>query len=259
MRSRPELSALMLAVLLVASAPTTIAAGEAPSREQVDSAVERVRADPDLATHETRTQLVWKNNQKKVRKDRPAPAFFGWLTNLLGWIAQASQMLFWLLIATFVAIIAVFLYRMFAARTTGARGKIFVAPTHVQDLDIRPESLPDDIGAEARRLWDQGERRAALALLYRGLLSRLAHTYQVRIRDSSTEGDCLSLAAATLGERQMEYATQLVRTWQRAIYGGLEIENEVIHGLCAGFDQHLDRPAATEAPRRAAFTSEAGA
>ena len=71
----------------------------------------------------------------------------------------------------------------------------FVAPTHVRDLDIRPESLPDDIGAAARALWDRGEHRAALALLYRGLLSRLAHVHRLPIRDSSTEGDCLALAA----------------------------------------------------------------
>ena len=44
----------------------------------------------------------------------------------------------------------------------------FVAPSHVRDLDIRPESLPDDVGAAALALWQRGEQRAALALLYRG-------------------------------------------------------------------------------------------
>src|SRR4029079_6929748 len=76
----------------------------------------------------------------------------------------------------------------------------FVAPTHVRDLDIRPESPTDDIGAAARQLWDRGEQRAALALLYRGMLSRLAHVHRVPIRDSSTEGDCVELASAQLPE-----------------------------------------------------------
>ena len=73
------------------------------------------------------------------------------------------------------------------------------------------------------------------------------------IRDSSTEGDCLTLAARMLEPRRTDYATRLVRTWQRAIYGGLSIDNAVVHELCAGFDTYLERPAAAEAPRRDAF------
>ena len=61
-------------------------------------------------------------------------------------------------------------------------------------------AFPPDIGAAARALWDRGEHRAALALLYRGMLSRLAHVHRVPIRDSSTEGDCLALAASHLTE-----------------------------------------------------------
>jgi len=168
-------------------------------------------------------------------------------------------MLFWLLIAALVGVIVVFLVRLFASRSGLSRGKDFIAPTHVQDLDIRPESLPDDIGAAARQLWDRGDRRAALALLYRGLLSRLAHVYEVPIRDSSTEGDCLLLAGRVLEAHRTEYATRLVRTWQRAIYGGLSIEDAVVYELCDSFDQYLDRPVITPAPRREAYTSGAAA
>ena len=77
--------------------------------------------------------------------------------------------------------------------TRGAR-----LPSHVRELDIRPESLPADIGAAVRELWLAGERRAALSLLYRGALSRLVHSYQVAIGDASTEGDCVRLARAAL-------------------------------------------------------------
>jgi hypothetical protein len=137
------------------------------------------------------------------------------------------------------------------------RNRRFVAPTHVQDLDIRPESLPPDIGAAARDLWDRGEQRAALALLYRGMLSRLAHVHEVPIRDSSTEGDCLALAARTLDASRVAYATQLVRTWQRAIYGGLTIETAEVWDLCAEFAAHLDGPTRTDAPPRTGFASGA--
>ena len=56
-----------------------------------------------------------------------------------------------------------------------------------------PRSLPADIGAAARALWDRGERRAALALLYRGLLSRLVHVHRLPIRDSRPKATALRL------------------------------------------------------------------
>ena len=121
----------------------------------------------------------------------------------------------------------------------------------MQDLDIRPESLPPDIGAAARALWERGEHRAALALLYRGMLSRLAHVHEVPIRDSSTEGDCLALAARKLDAARVAYVTQLVRTWQRVMYGGMSIEDGVAHELFAGFAQNLD--ASTDVPGGARF------
>ena len=121
----------------------------------------------------------------------------------------------------------------------------FVAPTHVQDLDIRPESLPPDIGGAARRLWDRGEHRGALALLYRGLLSRLAHVHRLPVRDSSTEGDCLALSAR-MEAAGRDYAARLIVLWQAAVYGHLDVDTTAVHALCDGFAPALDAPAAGE-------------
>ena len=125
----------------------------------------------------------------------------------------------------------------------------FVAPTHVRDLDIRPESLPDDIGGAARALWDRGEPRAALALLYRGMLSRLAHVHRIPIRDSSTEGDCLALAAHHLPQGRHEYASRLVQVWQRFVYGGQQVQPATVHVLCDDFGSVLDLAAPLESIR----------
>src|SRR6202000_1197205 len=101
-------------------------------------------------------------------------------------------------------------------RSSGVKPRRTAAPTHVQDLDIRPESLPENVGAAARGLWEGGDHRAALSLLYRGLLSRLVHVHHVPIRDSSTEGDTLQLAATRLSEDKQDYVTRLIRVWQHA-------------------------------------------
>ena len=127
------------------------------------------------------------------------------------------------------------------------------APSFVRDLDIRPESLPADIGAAARQLWDSGEHRPALALLYRGLLSRLVHVHMVPIKDSSTEGDCLALANRHLKDEERKvYVASLVRLWQRAVDGGEDDPTESVHALCDGFARSLDQPEVAAAPPGAA-------
>jgi hypothetical protein len=138
--------------------------------------------------------------------------------------------------------LAFYIVRTVRSWETAATAGEFLAPTHVQDLDIRPESLPPNIGAVARALWDRGEHRAALALLYRGLLSRLAHVYQLPVRDSSTEGDCLALSAR-IGGPARDYAARLIVLWQAAIYGHFDADTAVVHALCDGFAPALDVPA----------------
>jgi len=255
---RPEIGALLLGFLLVVATPV-FPASDAPTQAEIDSAVRKVKSDPDFASEKTVRRLSWNSDQEQKRPSRDWSRWFSWVTDLFTWIGEISQMLMWLIIAALAALLAVFVVRMIRAGSGTRMAKRFVAPTHVQDLDIRPESLPDDIGGTARALWDRGEHRAALALLYRGLLSRLAHTYEVPIRDSSTEGDCLTIAARTLESRRLEYATQLVRTWQRAIYGGLSIEAGTVHELCANFDTHLERPVADDAAPRSSFAGGASA
>jgi hypothetical protein len=133
------------------------------------------------------------------------------------------------------------------------REEPFVAPTHVRDLDIRPETLPADIGGTARDLWDRGEQRAALALLYRGLLSRLVHVHRVAIRDSSTEGDCLLLASRQLTPSRLDYVSRLIGAWQRSVYGHEIVASDAVHALCDHFAPMLDRA------ERPAIATEAAA
>jgi hypothetical protein len=245
----------VLCALLAAAPPAFAVAGDAPTQPEVDAAVEAVKKDPNLAAQKSVRTLTWKGNGEDETKPRRSrshwPRGLHWLPNLFGWIGQASQMLVWLLIAALVGVLLLFIARLVRGTRLETRGSKFVAPTHVQDLDIRPESLPPDIGAAARALWERGDRRAALALLYRGMLSRLAHVHEVPIRDSSTEGDCLALAARKLDAVRVAYVSQLVRTWQRFTYGGMSIEDGVAHELFVGFAQNLD--AATDVPGGARF------
>jgi hypothetical protein len=261
-RSRPELPGIALAMLLAIAAPA-LADTRPVSRPEIDRAVETLKKDPNLATSENVRTLRWDSEPKKAKEKKVEerdsfefPSWVRWIGDLFRWIGETSRMLMWVIIGVLAALLAWFVVKIFAGQRLRPGARRFIPPTHVQDLDIRPESLPTDIGAAARALWDRGEQRAALALLYRGLLSRLVHAYEVPIRDSSTEGDCLTLAARKVDAALLDYATRLVRTWQRAIYGGLSIDAALIHELCAQFAD-LAQPRANDEPQRTGFATGA--
>ena len=263
MRSRPELPylpLLALCALLCAASPALAVGGDAPTQQEVDQAVETVKKDPNLAAEKSVRTLTWKDSGEKDDEEKKPesrnshwPSWLAWIPALFLWIGAASQMLMWLLIAALVGLLLLFIYRLVRDSRLQPKGSKFIAPTHVQDLDIRPESLPPDIGAAARALWDRGEHRAALALLYRGMLSRLAHVHEVPIRDSSTEGDCITLAERKLDPVRVAYIRQLVRSWQHFSYGAIAIEDAVAHELCAGFAPNLDATEAGEEAGRGRF------
>src|SRR6185312_8956351 len=145
------------------------------------------------------------------RTPTPRAPWLMWILESARWAAESARRLTWIVGGVLLAVVIVHLFRTRKHRRGRSAAIVFEPPTHVRDLDIRPETLPPDIGAAARALWERGDHRAALALLYRGMLSRLAHVHEVPIRDSSTEGDCLALAARRLDAVRVAYVTQLVR------------------------------------------------
>jgi hypothetical protein len=230
-------AALLALLLAVHAAPAAAQLTDRPPDDaEVARAIRQVKADPNLATERTIKTLRWKESNTPPG---PRAAWLDWVLGFFRWLDQSARVLVWGAVAALAALLAFYIVRTVRSWDAASADREFVAPTHVQDLDIRPESLPGDIGATARALWDGGEHRAALALLYRGLLSRLAHSYQLPIRDSSTEGDCLALSAR-IGTPGRDYAARLIVLWQAAVYGHLEADTPAVHALCDGFAPALD-------------------
>ncbi len=215
-----------------------------PRASEVAAALARLQADPNLSAEKSVSVLRWA--QQDQRPDQPWHWYdwlydLGrWIGELFSWLAQSGRVLMWVGAALLAALLVVYVYRLLRRYDSGDRGGGFVSPSHVRDLDIRPESLPADVAAAALALWDRGDGRAALALLYRGLLSRLVHTHQVPIRDSSTEGDCLALATLHASRAASEYATRLIPVWQRAVYGAQSPQTALVRRLCEEFSAALD-------------------
>jgi len=245
-RSRWRIVAWTLAVALVIAVAGPQAqrggapvSGPVPTEAEIERAVQAVKADPNFATQRTMKILQW---HREPPQGMTRPTWLSWLAGLVRWIEQSGRMLIWMALAVLAALLAGYIARTIRSwdpPEPAVEGDAL--PTHVQDLDIRPETLPHDIGAAARRLWDRGDHRAALALLYRGLLSRLVHVHELPIRDSSTEADCLALAGR-LGAAGRDYSARLIAVWQAAVYGQVGAPTAVVHGLCDDFASALVRP-----------------
>lgn len=214
-------------------------ANRTPTAADIAAGVDVLLADPDLSGERTIKTLRWKDRRTPQRPE--LPAWLRWIGGLGRWVDQSARYVVWVAVGLGVLMLSVQLARLWRTGTTSGGADPFVAPTHVGDLDIRPEALPTDVGAAARSLWDQGEHRAALALLYRGLLSRLVHVHRLPIRASTTEGDCLRLTAERVPGPRHAYATRLVRVWQHAVYGHTPASESIVHRLCEEFAASMNR------------------
>ncbi|WP_426212198.1 hypothetical protein [Massilia sp. TWP1-3-3] len=176
---------------------------------------------------------------KKKEKKRDASGFPN-LPNL-GFLASIFKIVF---IALGIGVVAYLLYRYRDHFPAFSRGVKLARATEVGGLDIRAESLPPDVTAQVRALWASGERRAALALLYRATLSRLVSDDGLALRQGDTEGDCLRAAthangAQRLGHGRLEVARAATTLWLNGAYGDRWPDDGTVHARCAEWDQQF--------------------
>lgn len=108
-------------------------------------------------------------------------------------------------------------------------------PEMLFGLDLRAQSLPDDIAAQALHYYQQGDCRAALALLYRGSLAWLIKHYDFHLAQGATEGDCLALVTNELqatAPEAVKYFMALTQAWQLTAYGHRVVAVEQMDYLC---------------------------
>lgn len=235
MPSRAEPRLAVLVMLLLASAGADGAAARAPpTPAEIDAAVAHGRADPDLGVETKSKRLHWIRDdgaRAPPRADEP----WAWLEKLFEFLGRAASFVLWMLGFLAAGILGVWVYRVAQARAPRIAHPRVDGRAQVGDLDIRPASLPDDVGAAARALLDAGHTREALSLLYRGALSRAVHRHGITIGAAATEGEVLRAVDGRLDASSIDYFRTLVLLWQRAVYAGAPIAAEAVRPLCARF------------------------
>lgn len=178
--------------------------------------VERVLSDDsfDEKTYTRRTKV----EKEKETKSDSSSSDFDW-SGGVGLFASVGHLIFWVvIIAAVVGIVWLIVQnsQAFGGGESGGEENRKKVKT-VAGMNIAPETLPDDIPTEARKLWDAGYKREALALLYRGAISSLVVRDLVEIDESDTEMDCLR----RLREKpvtESEYFESLTQLWMGIAY-----------------------------------------
>ncbi len=202
--------------------PGEILAKERKPANQSKKMIEEVMKSKNLDDKETKMRWVKKRKDKKKQNDKNRWNL-EWLNDLLQSIAKLFATLFetglWILL-----FIGLFLLYRFREKWL----HLFQGSTQIEDeyqppeimfgMDVRPDSLPDDIAGEAKSLWQSGNHRGSLSLLYRGALVHLINQEKVQLQNSDTEGDILKHAAKIISPDKQDYLRQLTRQWQAIAY-----------------------------------------
>jgi hypothetical protein len=245
-RSRVE--AFVLAVLIGPLSPMAAAADAvkpAPlpytviSPATIDSAVADLRHDPNLGGQTRIRTLRWVNPSQP----QPPPSSPAWIVGLFDYLGQFGGVLLWIVGAAGVAVAAIWVLRLLkSAAPRAVPAPPDVGDRRVLDLDIRPDSLPDDVSAAAIELLRAGRLRDCLSLLYRASLSSAVHRFGVSLSAHHTEREVLKAVKVALDEAHARYFTDLVAVWQRVVYAGEAVSPEAVLPLCGEFSTYFDGP-----------------
>lgn len=207
--------------------------------------IKAILAQPPFKNEETVTRY-------RFGEDKPAAPSSDkdeapeWLEALLryletprfGALATLIEMLLW---STLIGAFALLIWRYrdwlqaFVSRRPALRSKAErPIPKQLFGLDMHQETLPEDVAASAEILW-KTDPREALGLLYRGLLSRLLHDFNLPLKDADTEGQVLTRVGQLQQPQLLAFSQNLTRHWLNMAYGHRLPPAQLQQELCDGW------------------------
>ncbi|MEL4170318.1 MULTISPECIES: DUF4129 domain-containing protein [unclassified Pseudomonas] len=246
---------MLLALVLLPLGPKTWAAEDntAPdsprllnqplTSEASRDSIEAILQAPPFKNTETVTRYRFGEETEEPDEDGEPS---GWLKALFQWLggqrfetaAALIQVLLWACLAGAIVWLVWHYRDRFQAlpsrRATKRPPPERPAPVQMFGLDIREESLPEDVAASAEQLWSTAPREA-LGLLYRALLSRLHHEFGVALKAADTEGQVLHRVEQLQQEHLLAFSRLLTLHWQNVAYGHRPPSPDLQQELCDGW------------------------
>ena len=244
-----SLACLALACAILAIAPASPArAADAPPEAARE--IRKILQDREFGHVESVNRLKyvgpeWKSTPSSRNFD------WSWVESLGRFLAEGMRFLAW---AAGAAVLAFILYHLARyLRLHGFARQARARPDFLFGLDVRPESLPDDVSAAAESVARAGRIREALSLLYRGALVRFMDE-GLEFLQGDTEGDCMRRVDVSVAARHRDYFRRLVAVWQTLAYGHRPVAATEVAALAREWRTHFPppgEPLAQSAPQAA--------
>ncbi|MBS1196837.1 MAG: uncharacterized protein H6R18_622 [Proteobacteria bacterium] len=202
--------------------------------------IKEILADPVFGKEAEEKQ--WKAKKDKAEKKEKEPSrldpYFEMLARLIESLVGGLRVVAWIVAGIVVAFLVYLVIRYRDYWLPGGREKP-LPPEFLFGLDVRPESLPDDVVAAARAALAAERVEEALSLLYRGALVVLIHRVQVEFRAGDTENDCLHRVHGRLEKLAEDYFGRLLENWRSVAYARRVPPMPDLESLCSGWEQHF--------------------
>jgi hypothetical protein len=223
---------LVIGLTLLPLNPPAMADENKPlSTESASQSIKSLLDKPPFKNPETVTRYRFGEEKpslkNKAHGDGKLPA---WLQALLDnlnsdtfkHVAQGLEVLLWSILIGGLVLLG-WRYRDWLRTFVSRRGPrkpkaATPVPTQLFGLELGTETLPRDIASTAEQLWST-QPREALGLLYRGLLSRLLHDFNLPLKSADTEGQVLERVHQLQQPQLLAFSDELTRHWQNLAYG----------------------------------------
>jgi hypothetical protein len=224
----------LLACLLAAAAPLPSRAAE-PAAKDPAKEIREVLREPEFGRKDIVSRIkyvgpTWKSSGETKSFN------WSWLAKLSRWVGEASRALAWAAGAVAIVVLLYFLARYTRLHGFGRARR--QRPDFLFGLDVRPESLPEDVAAEAERLARASRVREALSLLYRASLVRFMDA-GIEFLQGDTEGDCMRRVEASGTPRRKAYFRRLVTHWEVLAYGHHAVSPDAAIALARGWREQF--------------------
>lgn len=225
--------ALVLALLGAGLVPARAQEAQAPAKQEAPTlpavfgdarvdergfskAVDQAYRDPLLNSKSK--QVTWEKRGKPKPKPPTPQRDMSWLSGFGQVFAFIAEWGLWVLVGGLVAILLLTV-RHWLPWMRGSLRRHKPLPVEVETEVLQlPEALPDNVPAEARRLWAQGKPRHALALLYRASVETMAKRAEIALPPGATESECLRASRRMPDGEDRSLFARMVRVWQYAAY-----------------------------------------
>jgi hypothetical protein len=223
-----------------ATTPAALVGAQAtPADPRFQRAIERAYADPLLARTETVTHWQLRHDFERKPGEQEIP---GWLKAVGAALAWIGGHLLWLLAGLLLAFLLWRLPRWLPWVRARLRTPAELPPIVAESLPA-PAPLPADIASAASALWQAGQRREALALVYRASVLRLSARLDLPFPPGATEADCLRRSRRLEDADARASFQAVLLAWQRAAYAHQFPDRAAFDALLAEWSQRFPEPA----------------